>query len=322
MDLRQSKCFENQPRPDPRPGGDAHHGAFLAGHGAGGQPVSDQQARVRFGSCLSLCVRRSPSSAPVLPGCSLHGCMTALLHRRRGDLFGQRLQRSHSTIWCARVRPRPVWRKTTSAGCSIDDEVTSAEPIRSRWARIIQPERQRSCWRVGTPALPIIPDIWCTGPRRAATRAHVNSLAAGPRAFVRGPPAPRLESASCLLLKTPALLVSRVIGLDASSFVDVTPTASAVFVPRGPGRAPTNPGRVPVPGRVPRARTDGARPLSLAGFRQSLPVVTETRSPDRSRSPPRSDETLFEDAANPQLKFYLPRYRLAEQAVSGTRSSG
>jgi hypothetical protein len=30
-----------------------------------------------------------------------------------------------------------------------------------------------------------------------------------------------------------------------------------------------------------------------------------------------SDETLFEDAAKPEIKYYLPRYRVAEQTISG-----
>jgi hypothetical protein len=33
--------------------------------------------------------------------------------------------------------------------------------------------------------------------------------------------------------------------------------------------------------------------------------------------PEPTDETLFEDAAKPEVKFYLPRYRVAEQTVSG-----
>ena len=110
------------------------------------------------------------------------------------------------------------------------------------------------------------------------------------------------------------------IGLDASSFVDVTPTASAVFVPRGPGRAPTNPGRVPVPGRVPgRGPTAPGRlpPGRLPPSFRSSPRDKITGPLSLVATP--TDETLFEDAANPQLKFYLPRYRLAEQAVSGTQ---
>ena len=33
--------------------------------------------------------------------------------------------------------------------------------------------------------------------------------------------------------------------------------------------------------------------------------------------PDPTDETLFEDGAKPEAKYYLPRYRVAEQTVSG-----
>ena len=59
----------------------------------------------------------------------------------------------------------------------------------------------------------------------------------------------------------------------------------------------------------------GLLPSRIPPSRPAVPrdKITGPLSP----VPEPTDETLFEDAAKPEVKFYLPRYRVAEQTVSG-----
>ena len=68
--------------------------------------------------------------------------------------------------------------------------------------------------------------------------------------------------------------------------------------------------------RAARVRIDaGLVPSRIPPSRSAVPrdKITGPLSP----VPEPTDETLFEDAAKPEAKFYLPRYRVAEQTVSG-----
>ncbi len=97
----------------------------------------------------------------------------------------------------------------------------------------------------------------------------------------------------------------RVVGVEAPPFLAVNFTdVSAAGTPerQPPVRSRlsdelgTWASRIPFPrGAVPREKITG--PLSLV--------------------PDPTDETLFEEAAKPETKYYLPRYRVAEQTVSG-----
>jgi hypothetical protein len=102
----------------------------------------------------------------------------------------------------------------------------------------------------------------------------------------------------------------RVVGLNPPPFVAVSTgegstiefaaTATNVvrpgLAPRIPSMAGLQPPTITLVGRaIPREKITG--PLSLI--------------------PNPNDETIFEEAASPEKKYYMPRYRLAEQVVSG-----
>ena len=102
----------------------------------------------------------------------------------------------------------------------------------------------------------------------------------------------------------------RVVGLDPPPFVAVStgegstiefPATATTVVRSGlaqrvPSMAGLQPPTITLVGRaVPREKIAG--PLSLI--------------------PNPNDETVFEEAASPEKKYYMPRYRLAEQVVSG-----
>jgi hypothetical protein len=67
-------------------------------------------------------------------------------------------------------------------------------------------------------------------------------------------------------------------------------------------------------------RTSKLQSSNLLASRVPLPrpaVPREKITGPLSAVPDPTDETLFEDAAKPETKYYLPRYRVAEQMVSG-----
>jgi hypothetical protein len=102
----------------------------------------------------------------------------------------------------------------------------------------------------------------------------------------------------------------RLVGLEPASFVAVSPAALTESQERhlaGPSRG------IPA-SKKPRIDADWlASRIPLP--RPALPreKITGPLSP----LPDPTDETLFEDASEPKTKFYLPRYRVAEQTVSG-----
>jgi hypothetical protein len=79
-----------------------------------------------------------------------------------------------------------------------------------------------------------------------------------------------------------------------------------------------------IPGSEPHGSDAGAAKLRIdasllpSRIPRSRPAVPRDKiTGPLSQVPEPTDETLFEDAAKPEAKFYLPRYRVAEQAVSG-----
>ena len=76
------------------------------------------------------------------------------------------------------------------------------------------------------------------------------------------------------------------------------------------------PGRLTTVGRIP-GRIAVVRPIVGPFLPARPPVPRDQITGPVSPVPAPSDETLFEDARNAQSKVYLPRYRLAEEVVSG-----
>jgi hypothetical protein len=101
--------------------------------------------------------------------------------------------------------------------------------------------------------------------------------------------------------------------LTTPPFFDVPPAGSPGDVREAPPGMPPTIGRIP--GRIVMVRPVAPIIGQILPVRQPVPrdQITGPVSP----VPQPSDETLFEDARNAQSKFYLPRYRVAEEMVSG-----
>ena len=102
----------------------------------------------------------------------------------------------------------------------------------------------------------------------------------------------------------------RLVGLEDPPFVAVRLTTGSE-----PHESPAG-ARSKGVHRAARLRMDaGLLPSRIPPSRPAVPrdKITGPLSP----VPEPTDETMFEDAAKPEAKFYLPRYRVAEQTVSG-----
>ncbi|HEY5705965.1 MAG TPA: hypothetical protein VIS96_10360 [Terrimicrobiaceae bacterium] len=102
----------------------------------------------------------------------------------------------------------------------------------------------------------------------------------------------------------------RVVGLEPPPFVEVMETSPAEMQERQP-EVPLI--RSQVTGKI--RPGGGLLPSKISPLRPAVPREKITGALALVPNP--TDETVFEEATKPETKYYMPRYRVAEQAVSG-----